>query len=216
LSSTRPQLARKLRATFSSIQNQYHDTLEMKPNKSTSGWMPWAGTMLLLLPVAAVALLVAESLLIWTASPSSHGLGFLTAAAGTTGYLQPGSRRASPLQQQQQQQRQQQRLAAGTEWDNHIIFDGGAGQLDKCAPDHSWPQDTWVKSDQSGMYGIQGMLPHTARVQQAIWEHQHPSDCSKAKFLLYRHPALGEGSNGIGSVLHLTTTALQLAMRTVL
>lgn len=58
------------------------------------------------------------------------------------------------------------------------------------------------------------MLPHSAQVQQAIWEHQNPQDCASARYLLYSNPALGEGSHGVGSLLHLETTALLLALNT--
>jgi hypothetical protein len=46
------------------------------------------------------------------------------------------------------------------------------------------------------------------QVQRMIWEHQHPADCSKAKFLLY----LANPPTGIGSVIHHMSTALQAAL----
>ena len=51
------------------------------------------------------------------------------------------------------------------------------------------------------------VLYGTAYAQRVIWEHQNPSDCSKAKFLEYRHDV-----SGIGSQLHLHGQALALAM----
>jgi hypothetical protein len=56
------------------------------------------------------------------------------------------------------------------------------------------------------------MLPHSTEAQDLVWQHQHPKDCSTAKFLLYHNPALGEGSHGVGSVLHLETAILGIAM----
>lgn len=56
------------------------------------------------------------------------------------------------------------------------------------------------------------MLPHSTEAQELVWQHQHPKDCSTAKFLLYHNPALGEGSHGVGSVLHLETAILGIAM----
>ena len=47
----------------------------------------------------------------------------------------------------------------------------------------------------------------TALAQRAIWEHQHPKNCSNATFIQYFH--LG---GGIGSQLHLLGQALALAM----
>jgi hypothetical protein len=58
------------------------------------------------------------------------------------------------------------------------------------------------------------MLPHSLKAQQAIWEHQNPTDCTTKKFLLYRNPRLGEGSHGVGSILHLQTVMLLLALNT--
>jgi hypothetical protein len=79
--------------------------------------------------------------------------------------------------------------------------------------DGTWLGSSSSSAGSSGQQQQQGyMLPHSARVQQLIWAHQHPSDCSKAKFLLYRNPRLGEGSHGVGSLLHLQTTMLLLAL----
>lgn len=99
------------------------------------------------------------------------------------------------------------------EWNAHIIYNGSSkGRLDQCPESSSsWSSGTWTAQGEE--YGPGGyMLPHSARVQQMIWEHQNPTDCSTAKFLLYRHPRLGEGSHGVGSLLHLETTALLLAL----
>jgi hypothetical protein len=46
------------------------------------------------------------------------------------------------------------------------------------------------------------------QVQRKIWEHQHPADCSKAKFLLY----IPNNPTGISSVIHHMSTALQAAL----
>lgn len=114
-----------------------------------------------------------------------------------------------------------------SEWDTHIIFDGNSkGRLDAClsrnnssssssSDSSGWTDGTWLGAAPGGdaQQQQQGyMLPHSARVQQLIWQHQHPADCSKAKFLLYRNPRLGEGSHGVGSLLHLQTTMLLLAL----
>eukprot|EP00435_Cladocopium_sp_Y103_P056160 s363_g18.t2 len=51
------------------------------------------------------------------------------------------------------------------------------------------------------------VLYGTAFAQKTIWEHQHPADCSKIKYMAFYHtPA------GIGSQLHLLGQALALAM----
>ncbi|CAL1173823.1 unnamed protein product [Cladocopium goreaui] len=51
------------------------------------------------------------------------------------------------------------------------------------------------------------VLYGTAFAQKTIWEHQHPADCSKTKYMAFYHtPA------GIGSQLHLLGQALALAM----
>ena len=51
------------------------------------------------------------------------------------------------------------------------------------------------------------VLYGTAFAQKAIWEHQHPADCSKVRYLAYYH-----APSGIGSQLHLLGQALALAM----
>jgi len=58
------------------------------------------------------------------------------------------------------------------------------------------------------------MLPHSALVQRKIWENQHPPDCKKAQFLLYRDPTPEDTGHGIGSVLHMQTVALMYALNT--
>lgn len=108
---------------------------------------------------------------------------------------------------------QQVQEAQQSEWDNHIIFNGQAGQLDDCPTDaSSWPQHTWVVGAGYQYNAAGSMLPHTTAVQQAIWQHQHPLDCTSAKYLLYRNTRLGEGSHGVGSILHLQTVMLLLAL----
>lgn len=127
-------------------------------------------------------------------------------------------------QQHTQQQEQQQLQGEPSEWDTHIIYDGNKdGRLDECPADSStWPEGSWLSSPASSDSRTEGlnpvtalagfMLPHSAEAQELVWQHQHPKDCSTAKFLLYHNPALGEGSHGVGSVLHLETAILGIAM----
>ncbi|CAE7770279.1 FucT6, partial [Symbiodinium pilosum] len=52
------------------------------------------------------------------------------------------------------------------------------------------------------------ILYGTAYAQQLIWNHQHPKNCSEAKFLVYYHQVCG-----IGAQLHLLGQALAIAMQ---
>lgn len=111
-------------------------------------------------------------------------------------------------------------------WNDHIIFNG-TGWLSTCPSDteeysegssssssKGWPKGTWLhpkvpttspsagssSSSSSRLpYGNGLMLPHSAYVQRMIWEHQHPQDCEKAKFVLYRDP--GPGKTQLGTRL---------------
>lgn len=62
----------------------------------------------------------------------------------------------------------------------------------------SWP-GAWV-SRSGGKHGASSFGSHlygTAKAQRFIWAHQHPRNCTAAKFLLY--PPI---PSGIGSILH--------------
>ncbi|CAK0811379.1 unnamed protein product [Prorocentrum cordatum] len=48
----------------------------------------------------------------------------------------------------------------------------------------------------------------TAHAQKAIWDHQHPADCSRAIFMQWTHHRAG-----IGATLHVMSRALAYAMR---
>lgn len=157
----------------------------------------------------AIALPLLKNILlpcIPTPAGSGHTLGPVvpSTTAATAG---------SNLQQSSNGQQQPQQQQPDPAWENNIIFDGRKGRLDDCPEDSSgWSHNTWAKPI-GASYSGGSMLPHTSRVQQVIWEHQNPADCSKAKFLLYSHPGLkGEGSHGVGSVLHLETVMLLLAL----
>lgn len=55
--------------------------------------------------------------------------------------------------------------------------------------------------------GPGAQLPGTAVVQALIYAHQHPADCSKARFLVYQHP----GHLGLGALLDYLSDALAWA-----
>lgn len=66
-----------------------------------------------------------------------------------------------------------------------------------CSPE-AFPQGTWVGSNpRKHSFATGSALYGTAKVQRFIWAHQHPADCSAARYLVY-HPK----RSGIGSVLH--------------
>uniref|UniRef100_A0A383W9G6 Alpha-(1,6)-fucosyltransferase N- and catalytic domain-containing protein n=1 Tax=Tetradesmus obliquus TaxID=3088 RepID=A0A383W9G6_TETOB len=116
------------------------------------------------------------------------------------------------LQQQQQQQQQQQASRADVLrdacrvpplWRTHHIFSSTV--TDPCP--QQLVQGSWMNAAKEN--GVGGVLPYTAQAQQAIWQHQHPQDCSKAKFLVLSDPP-----GGIGSVFHSFTVALGAALET--
>lgn len=65
---------------------------------------------------------------------------------------------------------------------------------------YPWQKAVLREADRRVLYG-------TAYAQQVIWDHQHPKDCSKKKFLTFVHDV-----SGIGSNLHVIGQALALAM----
>lgn len=136
-------------------------------------------------------------------------------APGPVVVQQQSLRRAAALQQPSSSDTTASTTAqAPSEWDTNVIFNGNRnGRLDPCPADSSnWPATTWVQ-ETGGKYNSGGyMLPHSAHVQELIRQHQNPADCSTAKFILYRNPRMGEGSHGVGSLLHLETVMLLLAL----
>ncbi|GLC67674.1 hypothetical protein PLESTF_000589500 [Pleodorina starrii] len=73
--------------------------------------------------------------------------------------------------------------------------------LDPCPKE--FIEGTWTSNHSMG----NATLPLTLEAQREIYENQHPPDCSKAKYLVYR-----VGPNGIGAVFHVTGVALHLAL----
>eukprot|EP01063_Lacrimia_lanifica_P017553 TRINITY_DN2460_c0_g2_i1.p1 TRINITY_DN2460_c0_g2~~TRINITY_DN2460_c0_g2_i1.p1 ORF type:complete len:554 (+),score=143.54 TRINITY_DN2460_c0_g2_i1:88-1749(+) len=61
----------------------------------------------------------------------------------------------------------------------------------------------------SRMSGAGASLPLTEEVQQKIWRHQHPQDCQKARYLVWRL-----WNQGMGADLHKMADALHVAMQT--
>lgn len=95
------------------------------------------------------------------------------------------------------------------EWQQHHIFDGSSTgrQLDDC-PD--WPTELHVW--EVGSTTQQGkkcgkVLPYTLDALRAVWRHQHPADCSSARFLVFQG-----FHSGIGSYIHVVTMLLRAAL----
>ncbi|EFJ42210.1 hypothetical protein VOLCADRAFT_107370 [Volvox carteri f. nagariensis] len=85
-------------------------------------------------------------------------------------------------------------------WGSHHMFLRQA-PYDPCPK--QFIEGTWTSKRSMG----NATLPLTLEAQREIHEHQHPPDCSKAKYLVYAvHP------NGIGAVFHVTGVALHLAL----
>lgn len=83
---------------------------------------------------------------------------------------------------------------------------GGAAASSTGPGRHAWPQED--KSPRRGRASEPAdVLYGTAYAQRAIWEHQHPADCSSAKFLAMYHWPIG-----MGALLHFLGRALGLAM----
>lgn len=103
------------------------------------------------------------------------------------------------------------------EWDRHLIFQGKPGNLQQCPGTNGsspgagagWIRGSWSGAEPNA-HGF--MLPLSAQVQQWVWQHQHPPECATAKFLLYRDPGVDNLRHGIGSVLHIQTMALMMAI----
>jgi hypothetical protein len=51
-------------------------------------------------------------------------------------------------------------------------------------------------------------LPGTAKLLRIIYDHQHPSDCSNATFLVYKHPR----HLGMGAMVDYLADAMAWAM----
>ena len=91
----------------------------------------------------------------------------------------------------------------------HHIYGGLARNMSStsvfCDPEQ-WQSRSWrSESTATGEH-----LYASQAAQQAIWQHQHPRDCSVRKFLLYAID--GAGEHGIGSTLHVATWALAKAI----
>ncbi|KAF6258519.1 hypothetical protein COO60DRAFT_1270691 [Scenedesmus sp. NREL 46B-D3] len=130
----------------------------------------------------------------------------LSTAAARQQYQQHAHNNQSINNIQQQQQQQQQhatRALLGDAcrvpplWRTHHIFSSTV--TDPCPP--QLVPGSWTNPGE--VTGVSGVLPYTAQVQQAIWQHQHPSNCSTSKFLVL---------SGIGSVFHINTVALAAAL----
>ncbi|BDA47771.1 hypothetical protein COCOBI_11-0280 [Coccomyxa sp. Obi] len=92
----------------------------------------------------------------------------------------------------------------------HHIYRANVSAVEAWTPCHpdAYPPGAWVSRTGSGhSSGLGSHLYGTAKVQRFIWAHQHPSDCSTAKFLLYTPIA-----SGIGSIFHQMGQALALAI----
>lgn len=83
-------------------------------------------------------------------------------------------------------------------------------QLDDC-PD--WPAELQIWRSQNAASLNQQknnkgkVMPYTLEALQTIWRHQHPADCSKAMFLIFKHWV-----SGIGSSIHLQSMYLRAAL----
>ncbi|BDA43791.1 hypothetical protein COCOBI_04-8080 [Coccomyxa sp. Obi] len=94
----------------------------------------------------------------------------------------------------------------------HHIYKANVSAVEAWTPCHpdAYPPGAWVSRTGGGHGQASGFGSHlygTAKVQRFIWAHQHPSDCSTAKYLLYTPIA-----SGIGSILHQMGQALALAI----
>lgn len=87
-------------------------------------------------------------------------------------------------------------------WGSHHMY-SQAGPYDPCPTE--WIEGTWSNPQNQGKW----TLPLTAAAQREIYQHQHPADCSKAKYLVYSVP-----SNGVGAVVHVLGVALLWALDT--
>eukprot|EP00659_Diplonema_papillatum_P006182 gene6182-9466_t len=77
-----------------------------------------------------------------------------------------------------------------------------------CLPDGrlgSDERDAWMMAGRSTAKGA--LLPLTAEVQGAIWDHQHPADCKSASFFVWKL-----WNSGLGADIHTYAQALAFAM----
>jgi hypothetical protein len=98
--------------------------------------------------------------------------------------------------------------APGKQHRNHI-FSGGPGgaaaALEPC-PARLLP-GSWMGGAGAAGYRAGGALPLTSEAQRVIFDNQHPTDCSAAKYLVFGNP-----TSGLGSILHQLTVGLALAV----
>ncbi|KXZ41599.1 hypothetical protein GPECTOR_373g156 [Gonium pectorale] len=85
-------------------------------------------------------------------------------------------------------------------WGSHHMF-ASPGAYGTCPKE--WIEGSWTSPRSMGS----ATLPLTLEAQREIYEHQHPKDCSKAKYLIYRVVP-----NGIGAVFHVAGVGLHLAL----
>lgn len=88
-------------------------------------------------------------------------------------------------------------------WRRHYLLANESLQLEPCSAAQA-PR-AWLSSRPTAHGSLQ--LPGTAVVQALIYAHQHPADCSKARFLVYEHP----GHLGLGALLDYLSDALAWA-----
>jgi hypothetical protein len=88
-------------------------------------------------------------------------------------------------------------------WRRHYLLANASVQLEPCSAARA-PR-AWLASRPAAHGSLQ--LPGTAAVQASIYAHQHPADCSTARFLVYQHP----GHLGLGALLDYLADALAWA-----
>eukprot|EP00756_Hemistasia_phaeocysticola_P053853 Hpha_TRINITY_DN29800_c0_g1::TRINITY_DN29800_c0_g1_i1::g.2875::m.2875/K00717/FUT8; glycoprotein 6-alpha-L-fucosyltransferase len=77
----------------------------------------------------------------------------------------------------------------------------------KCVPPSPTEEET--PDEESFAEGLgPGSWPRTAAMQRRLWKHQHPADCSKARFLVWRM-----WNAGLGADLHTYAQALSFAIK---
>jgi hypothetical protein len=89
-------------------------------------------------------------------------------------------------------------------WSTHYLLANTSVSLQPCSA-QQLPR-AWVASNTQRQGRMQ--LPGTAELQQIIYNHQHPSDCSNAKFLVYKHP----GHLGLGAMVDYLADAMAWAL----
>eukprot|EP01065_Artemidia_motanka_P052519 TRINITY_DN9508_c0_g1_i2.p1 TRINITY_DN9508_c0_g1~~TRINITY_DN9508_c0_g1_i2.p1 ORF type:complete len:483 (+),score=162.92 TRINITY_DN9508_c0_g1_i2:276-1724(+) len=86
----------------------------------------------------------------------------------------------------------------------------GMRSLRTCLPKGADPDADlqWDTPDYADALG-RGSWPQTAETQRLLWRHQHPTDCRKARFLVWRL-----WNAGLGADLHTYAQALMFAVKT--